>query len=348
LKTSDLDYDLPEELIAQTPIEPRDAARLLVLDRASGALAHRHFRDLGDAARVRRGDVLVFNDTRVLHARLRAVKVPTGGRVEVLLIKRLDATTWEALVGGSAVRAGARLRIVPALERDAIDFAAEVIAELDRGGRVLRFNRPIDADLNALGSVPLPPYIHEPLRDAERYQTVFARAPGSTAAPTAGLHFTPRLMQALREQGVEMAFVELRVGLDTFRPIDEDEVEQHRIHTEYCRLSAQAAEQVDRARQAGGRVIAVGTTAVRTLETAARSRTDRRVSSFEGDTHLYITPGFEFHVVDAMITNFHQPRSTLLALVSAFAGRDKILEAYRVAIAERYRFFSFGDAMLIL
>ena len=346
MKTSELVYDLPEDLIAQTPIEPRDAARWLVLDRVSGALAHRRFRDVGEY--LRRGDVLVFNDTRVLHARLQAVKIPTGGRVEVLLLKRLDATTWETLVGGPRVRVGTRLRIVPPGECPPIDVTADVIAELDFGGRALRFDQPIDAHLNALGSVPLPPYIHVPLRDPERYQTVYARVPGSAAAPTAGLHFTSGLMQSLREQGVVMLFVELRVGLDTFRPIDEDEVEQHHIHSEYCRLSAETADRIERARRAGGRVIAVGTTAVRVLETAARAGDPRRVSPFEGDTPLFITPGFEFRAVDALITNFHLPRSTLLALVAAFAGREFILNAYRAAIAERYRFYSFGDAMLIV
>ena len=346
MKTSDLEYDLPEEFIAQTPIEPRDAARLLVLDRASGALAHRRFRDLMDY--LRRGDVLVFNDTRVLHARLQAVKVPTGGRVEILLLQALDDATWEALVGGSGVRAGVRMRIVPMDQRAPQDVVAEVIAELDRGGRVLRFDRPIGAILDALGDVPLPPYIHASLRDPERYQTVYARHPGSAAAPTAGLHFTPGLLQVLREHGVETAFVELRVGLDTFQPIDQDEVEAHRIHTEYCRLSAEDADRINAARDSGGRVVAVGTTAVRTLETAARGREDRRVLPFAGSTDLFITPGYRFRTVDALITNFHLPRSTLLALVFAFAGRERILAAYRAAVAERYRFYSFGDAMLIV
>jgi S-adenosylmethionine:tRNA ribosyltransferase-isomerase len=346
VKTADLDYDLPQDLIAQTPIEPRDAARLLVLDRASGALAHRRFRDLPDY--LRPGDVLALNDTRVLNARLHAVKAPTGGRVEVLLLRRLDAVTWEALIGGSGVRAGARLRVTPSAAHGATDVTAEVIAERERGGRVLRFDRPIDALLGALGSLPLPPYIQTPLRDPERYQTVFARRPGSAAAPTAGLHFTPEMLEALRAQGVDLAFVELRVGLDTFRPIDEEEVEAHRIHAEYCQLDAEAAEHIHRARQIGGRVIAVGTTAVRTLETAAGDRTDRCVSPFDGETRLFITPGYAFRVVDALLTNFHLPRSTLLALVAAFAGRATILNAYRAAIAERYRFFSFGDAMLIV
>jgi S-adenosylmethionine:tRNA ribosyltransferase-isomerase len=346
LKTADLDYALPQDLIAQTPIEPRDAARLLVLDRAGGTLAHRHFREVGDY--LRRGDVLVFNDTRVLHAHLSAVKIPTGGRVEVLLLKRLDEVTWETLVRGAGVRRGTRLRLAPAAGQTGLEVTAEIVAALDLGGRVLKFDRPIEAHLDTLGSVPLPPYIHQPLRDPERYQTVYARVAGSAAAPTAGLHFTPGLMQSLRDQGVDMAFVELRVGLDTFRPIDEDEVEQHRIHAEHCCLGAEVAGQIEHARRLGGRVIAVGTTSVRTLETAAQQGSDRRVLPFQGDTRLFITPGFEFRAVDAMITNFHLPRSTLLALVAAFAGRDTILQAYRTAIAERYRLFSFGDAMLIL
>lgn len=344
MKTFELDYDLPPELIAQTPIEPRDAARLLVLDRATGALAHRRFRDVAEF--LCPGDLLVFNETRVLNARLQAVKIPTGGRVEVLLLKRLDETTWEGLVGGSGVRAGSRMRILPADESASADATAEVVAELDRGGRVLRFDHPIDDQLDVLGRVPLPPYIRQPLRDSERYQTIFARAPGSVAAPTAGLHFTPDLMRALREQGVGAAFVDLRVGLDTFRPIEEDEVEQHRIHSEHCRLSAETAEQIEHARGAGGRIVAVGTTAVRVLETAGQA--GGRVAPFDDDTRLFIIPGYRFRVVDVMITNFHLPRSTLLALVAAFTGLEHILAAYRAAIAQRYRFYSFGDAMLIL
>jgi len=346
VKTSDLDYELPEELIAQTPIEPRDAARLLVLDRSTRALAHRRFRELGDAACLRTGDVLVLNDTRVLPARLFATKLPTGGRVEVLLLKQLDPVTWEAVVGGSGVRVGTWLRIVPRESGAAGDIQATVTASRDLGVRVLRFDRPIDLELDRLGNVPLPPYIHAPLGDPERYQTIYARAPGSAAAPTAGLHFTPELMQSLRDRGVDLAFVELRVGLDTFRPIDEEDVEQHRIHTEYCRVSAEAAQHIERARHAGGRVIAVGTTTVRALESAAS--VGLPISAFEGDTNLFITPGFEFRMVDAMITNFHLPRSTLLALVFAFAGRERVLQAYREAVVERYRFFSFGDAMLVL
>lgn len=346
MKTSELDYDLPEDLIAQTPIEPRDAARLLVLDRARRAIEHRRFRDVLEY--LHPGDILVFNDTRVIRARLQATKIPGGGRVEVLLLKRLDALSWEGLVGGSGVRVGTRLRVLPVDAQAPDTVEAEVTAELERGMRAFRFERSIDDRLDALGGVPLPPYIHAPLRDPERYQTVYARDPGSAAAPTAGLHFTLGLIQALRDRGIQMAFVELRVGLDTFSPIVEDDVERHHIHSEYCRLDAPAAEYINAARRAGGRVVAVGTTAVRTLETAAADRADGRVSAFEGDTNLFIVPGHTFRAVDALITNFHLPRSTLLALVSAFAGRELILSAYRAAIADRYRFFSFGDAMLIL
>jgi S-adenosylmethionine:tRNA ribosyltransferase-isomerase len=343
LKTSDLDYDFPESLIAQTPIEPRDAARLLIVDRARDALAHRRFYELGEYLRA--GDLLVFNETRVLPARLFASKQPHGGRVEVLLLKKRDDFTWEALVGGSGVRAGVRLRITPREGSPAIELGAQVIDELDRSTRVIRFDRAIEDQLAAVGHTPLPPYIHTPLNDPERYQTVYARLPGSAAAPTAGLHFTQRLLQTLRAQGVEMAFVELRVGLDTFSPIHASEVEQHHIHSEYCRLSVETAEAIARAKDRAARVIAVGTTTVRTLETAARAG---RVAAFEGSTELFITPGFEFQVVDALITNFHLPRTTLLALVAAFADRERILKAYRAAVDEGYRLFSFGDAMLIL
>lgn len=343
MKTSDLDYDYPESLIAQTPIEPRDAARLLIVDRAHDQLAHRRFYELGEYLRA--GDLLVFNETRVLPARLFATKQVGGGRVEVLLLKKRDEQTWEVLVGGSGVRSGVRLQIVPRDESLSIDINAQVIEELDRSARVLRFDRPIDDQLHVLGHTPLPPYIHTTLNDPERYQTVYARLPGSAAAPTAGLHFTQPLLESLRVQGVEMAFVELRVGLDTFSPIHDDEVEAHRIHTEYCRVSDETVQAVARAKNRGGRVIAVGTTTVRTLESAAR---DGRVEAYDGSTDLFITPGFEFRAIDGMITNFHLPRTTLLALVAAFAGRERILKAYRVAVEQRYRLFSFGDAMLIM
>ena len=352
LLIQDYDYELPKELIAQTPIEPRDAARLMVIHRATGEIEHRVFRDIVEY--LCPGDVLVANDSRVIPARLRARKVPTGGRVELLLLNRRDATTWEVLVGGRRVRKGTRLEV----RRDhggAPYLSAEVIEVLDGPRRVVCFDRPVEEVWDELGEVPLPPYVHEPLRDPERYQTVYARAEGSAAAPTAGLHFTPELMHRLREMGVEFAWVTLHIGLDTFQPVREERVTEHKMHSEYCELSPQAAEQINRAKLEGRRVIAVGTTAVRVLETAALKAVEiagegcpwQTVAAFSGFTDLFIYPGFRFRVVDALITNFHLPRSTLLLLVSAFAGRELILCAYREAVRRRYRFYSFGDAMLI-
>ncbi len=337
LRTDDFDYDLPPEYIAQTPAEPRDSARLMVLDRRSGAITHAVFRDLGRF--LRPGDLLVVNRTRVIPARLYARKVPTGGKVELLLLRREGPGVWQALVRGR----GLRLQVENGPE-------AEIVAQLDGPLRRIRFASPLDeTQLDTVGQVPLPPYIHHPLADPERYQTVFAREPGSAAAPTAGLHFTPRLMEALRQQGITFAEVTLHVGLDTFAPVKEDDPTQHKIHTEWCRLPPETAERINATRAAGGRIIAVGTTTVRTLETAARyAPPGQIVAPFEGDTDLFILPGFTFRVVDALITNFHLPRSTLLMLVSAFAGRETILHAYEVAKQAGYRFFSFGDAMLIL
>ncbi|HID87602.1 MAG TPA: tRNA preQ1(34) S-adenosylmethionine ribosyltransferase-isomerase QueA [Anaerolineae bacterium] len=345
MKTSNFDYELPPELIAQTPIEPRHASRLMVLHRATGAIEHRRFSDIGDY--LRPGDLLVANDSRVIPARLHGRKVPTGGRVELLLLRRRDATTWEVLVGGRRVRVGTRLELVgPQGTSARVPLPrAEVIEVLEDARRLLRFERPIEPLLKEIGVVPLPPYIHEPLADAERYQTVYARIEGSVAAPTAGLHFTPELMEALQEQGVRFAFVTLHIGLDTFRPVQEEEIEEHPMHSEWCRLSPETAEAIHRTKAAGGRVIAVGTTAVRVLETAARER--GVPAPFSGWTDLFITPGFHFRVVDGLITNFHLPRSTLLMLVSAFAGKELIDRAYQEAIRERYRFYSFGDAMFI-
>lgn len=360
MKVSDYDYDLPPEMIAQTPVEPRDSARLMVVHRATGELEHRIFRDIADY--LRPGDVLVANDTRVLHARLRAHKVPTGGRVELLLLRPRSADVWEVLVRGHGVRLGTRLAVDPPAgvsPKVGMDVKVRVEEELDSGQRVVRFERPPEHWLDWLGEVPLPPYIHAKLADPERYQTVFARQPGSAAAPTAGLHFTPELLLALRAQGVRLAYVTLHIGLDTFKPIAEEQVEEHVIHTEWCQLAPEVAEAINRAKLAGGRVVAVGTTAVRVLETAGRGPFGqaepegaacpwRPVSAFGGPTDLYIYPGFRFRVVDVMLTNFHLPRSTLLLLVSAFAGADLIRRAYAEAVAERYRFYSFGDAMLIL
>jgi S-adenosylmethionine:tRNA ribosyltransferase-isomerase len=340
LKTSDFDFDLPSEFIAQVPIEPRDLSRLLVLDRASGTIEHAVFRDL--PRYLNAGDVLVLNETRVIPARLYGKKVPTGGRVELLLLKQLDSRTWEALVGGKGLRAGTQVQIIDGP-------LAQVLEVLGGPRRLVRFNEPVDAYLQQAGQMPLPPYIHAPLQDRERYQTVYARQPGSAAAPTAGLHFTPALLESIYEQGVQLAHVTLHVGLDTFAPVAEEIPEQHEIHTEWCRLDDDAAARINLARQQQGRVVAVGTTSVRTLETAAgRARTNELVAPYEGATALFILPGYRFKAVDALITNFHLPRSTLIMLVSAFAGRERILHAYETAKKEGYRFYSFGDAMLIL
>lgn len=343
LKTADFDYELPPEFIAQEPIEPRDASRLLVLDRRTGQIDHRIFRDVG--AYLRPGDLLIANESRVLAARLFAVKTPTGGQVELLLLRKTDDLTWESLVRGRRVRPGTELSF------PGTPLTARVEAVTPTGGRQVRFSEPAEHWLGRIGVVPLPPYIHRELADAERYQTVYARSPGSVAAPTAGLHFTPELLMQLRRQGIELDFVRLDIGLDTFRPVTEEDVENHHIHTEYCVLRPDVAERINRARLEGRRVIAVGTTAVRTLETAAtESRSAcpcRTVGAHEGPTDLFIYPGYRFKVVDALITNFHLPRSTLLMLVSAFAGRENILRAYEEAKRRGYRFFSFGDAMFI-
>jgi S-adenosylmethionine:tRNA ribosyltransferase-isomerase len=338
MKTSDFDYNLPPERIAQTPVEPRDSSRLLVLDRETGSLEHRVFRDVGEY--LHPGDLLVLNQTRVIPARIYARK-PTGGRVEILLLRREDLLTWECLVGGKGLAAG---KII-AIENGP---SAEIIEVLEGSRRRVRFAEPIEPYFPKVGNVPLPPYIHEKLSDPERYQTVYARDPGSAAAPTAGLHFTPRLLDELRGRGVGLAYVTLHVGLDTFAPVTEDDPAEHQIHTEWCELPQPAAEAINKTRQTGGRVYAVGTTSVRTLESAAVGQNAILPYTYIGNTNLYITPGYEFKLVDAMVTNFHLPKSTLIMLVSAFAGREKILHAYEVAIQEKYRFYSFGDAMLIL
>jgi S-adenosylmethionine:tRNA ribosyltransferase-isomerase len=336
MKTSDFDYNLPLERIAQTPVEPRDSSRLLVLDRLTGLLEHRLFRDIG--AHLHPGDLLVLNQTRVIPARIYARK-PTGGRVEILLLRREDLLMWECLVGGKGLAAG---KII-VIENGP---SAEIVEVLEGSRRRVRFIEPIEPYFPKVGNVPLPPYIHEKLSDPERYQTVYARDPGSAAAPTAGLHFTPRLLDELQSRGVGLAYVTLHVGLDTFAPVTEDDPAEHQIHTEWCELPQSAADAINKTRQSGGKIIAVGTTSVRTLESAMVGRDT--ISSYTGNTNLYITPGYEFKLVDTMITNFHLPKSTLIMLVSAFAGREKILHAYEVAIQEKYRFYSFGDAMLIL
>ena len=336
MKTSDFDYNLPESSIAQTPAEPRDSSRLLVLKRNTNELEHRIFRDVTDYLNA--GDLLVLNQTRVIPARIFAKK-ETGGKVELLLLRRRDDWTWDALVGGKGLRIGKKVRV-----EDGPD--AEIIEMLEGSERLIRFSEPIEPYFSKVGNVPLPPYIHEKLDDPERYQTVYAREPGSAAAPTAGLHFTPRLLEELQVKGVKIAYVTLHVGLDTFAPVNEDDPEEHKIHSEWCELTQETADAINETRERGGRVIAVGTTSVRTLENAANLQST--ISAFTGPTSLFILPGYQYKVVDAIITNFHLPKSTLLMLVSAFAGREKILETYETAVQEGYRFYSFGDAMLIV
>jgi S-adenosylmethionine:tRNA ribosyltransferase-isomerase len=355
VKTVEFDYELPSELIAQTPLEPRDASRLMVLDRRSGEITHRHFCDLSEY--LRPDDLLIHNESRVFPARLFARK-PTGGKVEILLLRQRTGDIWEALVKGKRVRVGMRLTLLDGFDDEPTGVEAEVTEAGERGMRVLAFGQPVLALAERVGVTPLPPYIHTPLADAERYQTVYARVRGSAAAPTAGLHFTPELLHRLRNLGVRSAFVTLHIGLDTFRPVSEERIEDHRMHTEFCSLKPEVAQQVNQARLRGDRVIAVGTTAVRVLETAALAAVGgqpgaalcpwRSVAAYEGNTDLFIHPGFRFRAVDVLITNFHLPRSTLLMLVSAFAGKDLLDRAYAEAIRERYRFYSFGDAMLIL
>ncbi len=341
MKTSEFDYDLPESFIAQTPIEPRDSSRLLVLHRDTGRVDHRVFREIGEY--LRPNDALVLNQTRVIPARLYARKA-SGGRVELLLLRRRDAATWEALVGGKGLSVGKKVRVENGP-------GAEIVEVLNGSQRLIRFEEAIEPFFPKVGNVPLPPYIREKLADPERYQTVYAHEPGSAAAPTAGLHFTPSLLEDLQQQGIRLVYVTLHVGLDTFAPVTEENPEQHKIHTEWCELPLEAADAINKAREKGGRIVAVGTTSVRTLESAARySYLGRfpKIAPYTGRTDLFILPGFRFALVDAMVTNFHLPKSTLIMLVSAFAGRETVLKAYELAKRERYRFFSFGDAMLIL
>jgi S-adenosylmethionine:tRNA ribosyltransferase-isomerase len=335
MKTSDFDYDLPASFIAQTPVEPRDSSRLMVLNRQTGTLEHQVFRKIGEY--LNPGDLLVVNQTRVIPARLPARK-ETGGRAEILLLRRESDRVWECLVGGKGLGEGKTLRLEDGLE-------AEIVASLEGSRRRVRFAEPVENHLQKDGQMPLPPYIHEKLTDPERYQTVYARTPGSAAAPTAGLHFTPRLMDELRVKGVEFAEVTLHVGLDTFAPVTEADPREHKIHTEWCELTPGVAEKINATKAARGRVIGVGTTSVRTLESAAGQN---GVLPFSGPTSIYILPGYQYKVVDAIITNFHLPKSTLIMMISAFAGRETVLDAYETARREGYRFFSFGDAMLIL
>ena len=354
MKLIDFDYDLPESFIAQTPADPRDSSRLMALDRQTGAIEHHIFREVINF--INPGDVLVLNVTRVIPARLRATKADTGGGVEVLLLRQLDETCWQALVGGRRVLEGTKLVFGDS------GITAEVIKVLHESERIIRFSQPINDWLKQLGEMPLPPYIHTRLDDAERYQTVYSQYEGSAAAPTAGLHFTPDLLHALRAKGVIFAQVTLHIGLGTFQPVKVEDIRDHHIHSERATLSATDAKIINEAKLAGGRVIAVGTTVVRTLETAGilseggdpahpEHSVDacpwRPVLAFERDTDLFIYPGYRWRVVDAMITNFHLPKSTLLMMISSFAGRENVLNAYETAKREGYRFFSFGDAMFI-
>ena len=341
MKTSDFDYHLPPELIAQVPLEPRDQSQLMVLERSCGSMEHRRFSDLVDYLKA--GDVLVFNDSRVIPARLKGKKTDTGARVELLLLRQLDSAVWEVLIKpAKRVAIGTRLEIGDS----GSSVWAEITGEGEAGIRMVRF--PQEMQLPKLGKIPLPPYIRTPLADAERYQTVYARAPGSVAAPTAGLHFTPRLLGQLEQKGVELLFVTLHVGLDTFRPVREDDPLKHPIHKEYGIVTKEVASRLLKARGEGRRIICVGTTTVRVLEGAAQASRSSVLEPFEGWVSLFILPGYRFSMVDALITNFHLPRSTLMMLVVAFAGQDFIMRAYDEAKSRKYRFYSFGDAMLIL
>lgn len=338
MKLSDFMYDLPEERIAQTPVEPRDHSRLMVLHRGTHEIEHKHFYDIVDY--LNPGDCLVINETKVIPARLYGER-PTGGACEVLLLKQLGPKRWETLVRpGKKLRPGAEVIFGDGRLR------CRVVETTDDGGRIVEFEceGSFEAALDALGEMPLPPYIHEKLQDRDRYQTVYAKQDGSAAAPTAGLHFTPELLARIRAKGVDIVPVLLHVGLGTFRPVKVENIEEHQMHSEYFEVTEDAAQRVNAAHARGGRVIAVGTTSVRTLESAAE---DGRLVARRGDTSIFIKPGYRWQLVDALITNFHLPGSTLLMLVSALYDREHILAAYEEAVRDEYRFFSFGDAMLI-
>ena len=340
MKTSDFYYDLPEELIAQTPIEKRDTSRLMTLNKATGAVEHHHFYELVDY--LNPGDCLILNNSRVLPARLLGQRLPGGGACEVLLLIDRGEKTWECLVRpGRKMRTGAKLSFGNG------ELTAEVVEELEGGNRLVRF----DYDgiflevLERLGKMPLPPYIKEELQDRERYQTVDSKVVGSAAAPTAGLHFTPELLEKIRAKGVNIGYVTLHVGLGTFRPVKEDTIEGHEMHSEFCTIPQETADLINATKAAGGRCICVGTTSCRTLESWAGE--DGHMEAKAGWTNIFIYPGYRFKVLDALVTNFHLPESTLIMLVSALAGREHTLAAYQEAVKERYRFFSFGDAMFI-
>lgn len=338
---NDFDYDLPEELIAQDPIEDRSASRLLVLNRETGETRHEIFRDI--LQELNAGDCLVINNTKVIPARLMGVKEDTGAAIEVLLLKRLENDTWETLVKpGKKARPGAVISFGDGL------LKGTVVDVLEEGNRKIQFSYQgiFEEILDQLGQMPLPPYITHRLADKNRYQTVYAKHDGSAAAPTAGLHFTEELLQQIREKGIEIAEVTLHVGLGTFRPVKVENIEEHHMHSEFYMVDEETAEKINRTRQNGGRIVAVGTTSCRTLESA--STKDGILHAGSGWTDIFIYPGYQFHVVDALITNFHLPKSTLVMLVSALAGRENVLKAYEEAVRERYRFFSFGDAMFVV
>ena len=340
MKTSDFYYDLPEELIAQTPVEPRDQSRLLVFNKETGDLLHKHFYDVFDYLKA--GDCLVLNDTRVLPARIFGTRVDTGSIVEFVLLKQKQQNVWECLAGpGKKAKVGHQFTFSDKL-------TAEVIEVLDDGNRIVKFNPNGEffAVLDEVGQMPLPPYIKEKLQDKERYQTVYSRELGSAAAPTAGLHFTKEILAKLKERGVNIAYVTLHVGLSTFRPVKVDDVTEHKMHSEHYSITQENADIINNTKQNGGRVICVGTTSCRTVESAMQKFGE--IKECSDDTSIFIYPGYTFKCMDGLITNFHLPESTLIMLVSAFAGYEKTMNAYNVAVKERYRFFSFGDAMIIL
>lgn len=341
MKTSDFYYDLPEELIAQTPLEPRDSSRLMVLHKKTGEIEHRHFYDILDY--LNEGDCLIMNDSRVLPARIYGVKDETNANVEFLLLNCIEGKKWEALA-----KPGKRAKIGTSFSFGDGLMHCKVIDILDDGNRILEFEceGSFYENLDKLGQMPLPPYIHEKLKDKERYQTVYSREIGSAAAPTAGLHFTKELMKKAEEKGVKIGFVTLHVGLGTFRPVKVDDVTKHKMHSEHYDMSEETATLINETHRNGGRIFCVGTTSCRTVESVAKREGEIKAS--DGMTDIFIYPGFEFKAMDCLITNFHLPESTLIMLVSAFAGYDNIMKAYNTAVAEKYRFFSFGDAMLIV
>jgi S-adenosylmethionine:tRNA ribosyltransferase-isomerase len=347
MKTSDFDYFLPAELIAQTAVEPRDESRLMVLNRSDSSIEHRKFFEIVDYLQA--GDVLVFNDSRVIPARLRGKKLSSGGKVEILLLRRLNSSAWETLVKpGKRVNVGTKVEITGNSTdgRQATKILGEITEIRQNGIKILEFSD--ETLLPSVGEIPLPPYIHTPLANPERYQTVYAAVDGSVAVPTAGLHFTPQLLSRIEQKGVNCQFVTLHVGLDTFRPVREDNPLEHPIYQEYGVITQEVASQLSQAKTEGRRIICVGTTTARIIEQAAQNSKSTVLEPFEGWVSLFILPGYQFRMTDALITNFHLPKSTLLMLVTAFAGKAFITQAYQEATALRYRFYSFGDAMLIL